>query len=168
MKPKRLAEILASARRFGHRLFVDSSGPALQAAWKLRPEILSVNAEELGELGGRNTAGPAEALAAARRLLAAAGEWSPAILVKLGAAGALAVTHSAAWRAHPPRVTARNTVGAGDAFNAGYLARESSGVAEALGFAAACGAAQAASPAVGRLRHADVARLAARVRVEPI
>jgi 1-phosphofructokinase len=185
--PKRLAGILGSARRFGYRLFVDTSGPALQGAWDLRPEILSINAEELGELSGEVVADPAQALAAARSLLVAPAPRSPCsakpsfatqgeaepipdplFLVKLGARGALAVTRSAAWRAHPPRISARNTVGAGDAFNAGYLARESAGVPEALGFAAACGAAQAASPAVGRLRRADVERLAGKVRVEPV
>ncbi|HOX08932.1 MAG TPA: PfkB family carbohydrate kinase [Planctomycetota bacterium] len=163
---------LRAARRSGRRLFVDSSGQPLRTAWRLRPEILSVNAEELAGLTGRPTDCPSAALAAARALLVAGrgadGPGDRLILVKLGARGALAVGAAGAWRAIPPAIRARNTVGAGDAFNAGFLAAESRGVPAALALAAACGAAQAASPALGRLDPARVASLARALRVETL
>jgi fructose-1-phosphate kinase PfkB-like protein len=54
--PERMKQLLAAARSRGARLFVDASGPALSAAWELRPDVLAINEEELGELrveGGR-------------------------------------------------------------------------------------------------------------------
>ncbi len=166
--PERLGRILALARRVGRRLLVDTSGAALRSAWKLRPEVLSVNAEELAELAGRRISDPDGAASAARKLLAArrraGGRGGLTILIKLGGEGAVAVTASGAWSARPPAMEVRNTVGAGDAFNAGYLARESLGLPEALAFAVACGSAQAASRGLGRLRSSRAGRLAGRVR----
>lgn len=162
LAPERPLRLLAEARARGARLFMDTSGPALAAARELRPDVLSLNEEELAELGvaapGRGTGGLAEAVRAALRL--------PLVLVKLGAAGAVAVSPAEAWRAAPPAVEARNTVGAGDAFNAGYLARESAGLPEALRLAVACGAAQAACGRLGALRRADAERLAGQVTLE--
>jgi 1-phosphofructokinase len=177
--PERLGGFLAAARKRGARLFVDSSGPALAAAWELRPEVLSINEEELAELlvqGSRckvqgTGAGLQELVDGSRQLLSS-GNRQPAtgnsLLIKLGSRGALAVTASAAWHAAPPPVTVRNTVGAGDAFNAGFLAREARGIGKALAFAVACGSAQVESGMLGRLRRGEAERLAARVEVAAI
>ena len=160
LAPERAARLLAGARSRGARLFADTSGPALKAVAELGPEVLSVNAEELGELAGGAIRDARQAAEAARGLLGGPGS---AVLVKLGAEGAVAVTRAGAWQARAPAVRAGNTVGAGDAFNAGYLARATAGLTGALGFAVACGSAQAASGALGRLRRAEAERLAAGV-----
>jgi len=170
--PERPSGLLGAARSRGAQLFADTSGAALPAVWALRPEVLSVNAAELGELAGSPVEGAGQAVEAARRLLGVPGPQpsgrEPLLLIKLGAQGAVAVTASGAWQARPAAVAARNTVGAGDAFNAGYLAREAAGLPAALAFAVACGAAQVASGALGRLRRAEAERLAGRVRAEPL
>lgn len=91
------------------------------------PDILSPNAFELGQLAGV----PGAELESS----AAAGEYSRVVdaarsllnggvrevLVTLGPAGACLVTGAGAWAATPPPVTARSTVGAGDAALAGYV-----------------------------------------------
>jgi sugar/nucleoside kinase (ribokinase family) len=41
--------------------------------------------------------------------------------LKLGAAGALGVDRERIWRVKPPRVEVRDTTGAGDAFDAGFI-----------------------------------------------
>jgi ribokinase len=41
--------------------------------------------------------------------------------LKLGAAGALGVDRERSWRVKPPRVEVRDTTGAGDAFDAGFI-----------------------------------------------
>jgi 1-phosphofructokinase len=156
LAPERAARLLEGARSRGARLFADASGPALKAVRELGPEVLSVNAEELGELSGGAVGGPGPAAEAARELLGAP---QAVVLVKLGAGGAVAASRAGAWHARAPEVCAGNTVGAGDAFNAGYLAREAAGLAKALGFAVACGSAQVASGALGRLRRAEAERL---------
>jgi tagatose 6-phosphate kinase len=197
--PERLGGFLATARKRGARLFVDASGPALSAAWELRPDVLSINEEELAELGvqgsGVSSASPCvakrglllceaalrcvarvaeqggqELVTATRACLLAPSPWplAPVVLIKLGPRGALAVSKDAAWRASPPKVEAKNTVGAGDAFNAGFLAREAQGVEKALAFAVACGSAQVESGMLGRLRRGEAERLAARVEVAAI
>ena len=172
VSPERLAGLLGAARSRGARLLVDTSGAALAAAWALRPEVLSVNAAELGELAGQAVGGARQAVAAARALLGAPGPRAeatgPLLLIKLGADGAAAVTTSGAWVAQPAAVEARNTVGAGDAFNAGYLARGTVGIPGRLAFAAACGAAQVQSGALGRLRRAQAEQLARQIRAEPL
>lgn len=162
ISPERFAELLKAARERGAELLVDSSGPALAAACDVLPEILSVNGEELAELTGRSAGTVREARDAAREL---ASRGVSTVLAKLGAAGAVAVTAEGALHARSQPLEARNTVGAGDAFNAGYLARRAEGPEAALRLAVACGAAQATSASIGRLERAEVERLAATVEI---
>jgi len=165
VSPERFAALLAAARERGAELMVDSSGAALAAACDVFPEILSVNAGELAELAGGEVETAVEARDAAGELAA---RGAGTVLAKLGAEGAVLVNGGRALRARSRPVEALNTVGAGDAFNAGFLARRDEGPEKALGFAAACGAAQAASAAIGRLERAEVERLAGAVEVVDI
>jgi 2-dehydro-3-deoxygluconokinase len=69
------------------------------------------------------------------------------VVVKRGARGACALDAGGAWHEHAPAPGPDvDPVGAGDAFDAGYIAARLSGatVAEALADGAACGAAVAA------------------------
>ena len=67
----------------------------------------------------------------------------PTVALKLGAAGALALRDGQLVKARPQRVAVTDTVGAGDAFDAGFVAATISGwpLSEALALAVACGAA---------------------------
>jgi sugar/nucleoside kinase (ribokinase family) len=66
----------------------------------------------------------------------------PLVVVKRGARGALARMPAGAVEAAPPAVEAVDATGAGDSFDAGFLAARlaGAGVADALAFACACGA----------------------------
>jgi ribokinase len=98
-------------------------------------DVLLPNAEEALRLAGRSD-GDVEAAA---RELAARG---PLVVVKLGEQGALAVDGGAVTRVSAPRVDAVDATGAGDSFDAGFLAARLAGASleDALALACACGA----------------------------
>ncbi|MFF2846236.1 carbohydrate kinase family protein [Streptomyces sp. NPDC058001] len=106
-------------------------------------DILLPNAREALALSGV-TDGPsddvseADVVAAARELAAS----GPLVVVKTGADGALSHDGRSLLRAAPVPVEPRDTVGAGDSFDAGFVAATLAGLApgDALAFAAACGA----------------------------
>lgn len=150
---------------------VDSSGPALAAAVAVGPEVIKPNAEELLELAALLTedrdgdgapadcpearlaeaqleADPAAAVALVRRLQS---HGVREALVTLGSRGALLVPadpQAAVLHADGPPLTARSTVGAGDASLAGLLLGRAEGLSaeDALRRAAAHGRAAAALP----------------------
>ncbi|MFP5347822.1 MAG: 1-phosphofructokinase family hexose kinase [Actinomycetes bacterium] len=152
------AELVVALRPLGCRVAVDTSEEplvALRATWpEAVPDLLKPNAVELAQLTG---ADPDQLEEAAARLdpapaVDAAGDLVRrgvgAVLVTLGAAGAVLVTADEAWFATPPPVTPRSTVGAGDSSLAGYVLAESDGAspAERLRRAVAYGAAAASLP----------------------
>jgi ribokinase len=98
-------------------------------------DVLLPNAEEALRLAGR-TDGDVRAAALD---LAARG---PLVVVKLGADGALAADGSEITRVPAPRVNAVESTGAGDSFDAGFLAARRLGedLEGALALACACGA----------------------------
>jgi 1-phosphofructokinase len=145
------AELTVALHEQGCRVSVDTSGAPLRAvlAGASGPDLLKPNAEELADTlqvptsavdhDHRATAGHA------RRLVEAG---TGAVLVTLGARGAVLVTEEGAWHATPPPVAPRSTVGAGDAALAGYLLADLDGAAppERLRRAVAYGSAAAGLP----------------------
>jgi len=159
MSPADFAALIAACAKLGARVFVDTSGPALQAALgtglvhALKPNLL-----ELGEcLHGSVEA--KEGPSAARELLDRVG----IVLLTLGAEGAFLIGRGAVVgaRCRIPDSDVRNTVGCGDAFLAGWLRGEQlcDDPAEALRWAVATGAASARSETTVGYRLADVEAL---------
>ena len=137
------------ARARGVRVALDASGDALSAAWRARPDLLRINRDEASALPGgadaASAAAPLGAVSDGPREIAA---WEP----------------GRTWRVGPPSIRPRNPIGCGDAMLAGLLARADAGpFAEALRFAAALAAAEAASPVAGRPDLAAVDALLADV-----
>jgi len=104
--------------------------------WRLDWEgfdVLMPNGQEAQRLSGEK-----DVEAAALRLAAE----GPCVVVKLGAEGALAADHDGVARAAAPRVEPVDATGAGDSFDAGFIAARlgGEGVAEALALGCACGA----------------------------
>ena len=95
-------------------------------------DVLLLNAEE-----ARRIARVGDVDTAARSLSAR----GPTVVVKLGAAGALAVSGDDVCHAEGPMVGVVDTVGAGDVFDAGFLAGRLGGhsLSESLALAVACG-----------------------------
>jgi len=110
-----------AARAAGLRVAVDTSGSTLSAVLSATPQLVKPNAHELAEVTGRliRTIGD---VTAAAELLRAKG--LDTVLVSLGRDGAVLVDGNSALHGRAAAVTAINTVGAGDAFLAGYLAAD--------------------------------------------
>ncbi|MGO1543482.1 MAG: 1-phosphofructokinase family hexose kinase [Gulosibacter sp.] len=152
----------AKLRLRGVHVAVDTSDAPIRAFAdaEILPDLMKPNGAELAMLTGSSTGSGAQLEAAA-----AAGNYQPvlgaamslhrrgcaAVLVTLGAAGALLATEDAAWVATPPPITPRSTVGAGDSSLAGYLRGALAGEspAERLRLAVASGSAAASLPGTG-------------------
>lgn len=114
------ARMARRAARAGLRVAVDTSGPALALAAAAGPDLVKPNAEELSEAVGRPLTSRAEVVAAARELQE---RGARTVLVSLGGAGAVLVTPDGRVAVGESVVAEpRSTVGAGDAFLAGFLA----------------------------------------------
>ena len=110
---------------------VDTSGAALVAALDAGPWLVKPNLDELSELVGPRPQTLADVVEAAQELRAFGAR---AVLVSLGADGAVLVDDEGARHGEVVVDRPRNTVGAGDALLAGFLA---GGLSEALAYAAA-------------------------------
>jgi 1-phosphofructokinase len=117
-----LVEAVRTARTAGLRVALDSSGSTLQAVLTATPQLVKPNAHELAEVTGQPIRTIGDVTAAAQMLRA---KGLDTVLVSLGRDGAVLVDGSCALHGRTAAVTAINTVGAGDAFLAGYLAAES-------------------------------------------
>lgn len=134
------AQLVPALRPWGCRIAVDTSdAPLLALAAEFStaaPDLIKPNAAELAQLTGADpdeleagaAAGdPRRSVEAARAVV---GAGVGAVLVTLGAAGAVLVTEAGAWWGSPPPITVRSTVGAGDSSLAGYILAQSRGLAE--------------------------------------
>jgi 1-phosphofructokinase len=118
-----LADALAQTRSTGRRVALDSSGPALRTALEMAPDhlphLIKPNADELAELLDGHLSTMGDVADAAAELVRRGVE---TVLVSLGGAGAILVNNQVALHGEAPVGRVVNTVGAGDAFLAGYLA----------------------------------------------
>lgn len=164
------AEVIRSLP--GTSVAADTSGPVLAAVAAAGAALLKPNAEELGELTGRDGAALEAAAAAGDPSLAAAAagelhrESGATVLATLGGSGALLIDGGRAWFATPPAVEVRSTVGAGDSALAGYLLAACAGLpaGERLRYAVAYGSAAASLPGTAAPRPADLALAAVALR----
>jgi 1-phosphofructokinase len=128
------------------KLAIDTSGDALVASLAARPRLIKPNRAELAELAGGSLHSIAEVVAAATTVRELGVEY---VLVSLGADGAVLVGPDGVLVGESRVERQRSTVGAGDCFLAGFLARFSGDEADvqaALLEALAWGAAAAALP----------------------
>lgn len=148
-------------------VWVDSSGAALDAVLTTPGASLKINREEAEQtLGAR--LGDLGACAAAARTLLARG--APAVVLTLGADGALAATNAGCWHAASPPVESTSAVASGDSFLAGLVAALVSGreLPEALRWGVAAGAANAIANGGARFTRADFDSVLSRVRSSPV
>jgi sugar/nucleoside kinase (ribokinase family) len=157
--------LLAAARRAGATVSVDTnfdpSGAFAAPTWLRDADVLVPNeAEALGLAHG----GDGDLLAAARDLASG----GALVVVKRGAAGALAVRGEEVVEVAAPHAAGPDSVGAGDAFDAGlvWALLDERPLAHALGIACACGALslRAAGGVAGQATLDEALRLAAELR----
>ncbi|MDX3645563.1 1-phosphofructokinase [Streptomyces sp. MB09-02B] len=142
LAPSWYAELVARAHAAGARIALDTSGPALLAALRERPDVVKPNAEELAEAVGRPLTTVGDAVKAAEELREMG---ATAVLASLGADGQLLVNASGAWYGTARVDAVRSNVGAGDSSLAGFLIAGGHGP-DALASAVAHGAAAVQLP----------------------
>lgn len=118
----RLAELAA---RHGVPFALDTSGAPLTEAVRAGGlALVKPNDDELADLVGRELVTVGDVVDAAHEVLDAGNR---AVLVSLGAHGAMLVDPEGAWWAGGPPIVPLSTVGAGDSTLAGYLATDGDG-----------------------------------------
>jgi 1-phosphofructokinase len=155
---------LASAAPPHVRVAVDADGEPLRASIGAGVALIKPNREELERLIGRPVATIGEVVAAAGRLLE---DGVGQVLVSLGRDGAVLVGPGSAIHGEAPGAEVVNTVGAGDALLAGFLARGAD--PDALAEAIAWSVAACASPG-SRMRlttDADRGQVVMHPRLDP-
>ena len=162
--PAGLAGLIHAVQAGGRPMWIDTSGPALQAAISAAPVGVKVNAAEAGELTGQGVTDKSTALQVALTLR----QMGPQMVVlTLGKQGAVMVHEAGNWWAQPPDIQAVSGIGSGDAFLAGLVTGLAGGQppVEALQRAVATGAANALRPGGGRFDLNDFKTILAAVSV---
>jgi 6-phosphofructokinase 2 len=154
-----LARLAVMARARGARFVLDSHGEAALRALDAGVHLFKPSLREFRELT-RLPGAEEEELAAAAYRWVRLGRCE-AIVLSLGAAGALWVTASASGRVPAPTVPVRSTVGAGDSMLAGIVLRLEEGceLADAVRFGVAAAAASVMNPGTELCRKTDAERL---------
>jgi len=158
------ATVTADAHRRGVRVAVDTSGAPLTelvlagaSTADATPDLIKPNTFELAEILGldpsdadamEDAAGRGELGDVADAASQLVDRGFPAVLVSLGAAGALLATAEGSWFCPSPTVEAVSTVGAGDSTLAGYVLGDVRGLgpADRLALAVAHGSAAVTLP----------------------
>jgi len=155
---------LAERSTPGRRVAIDTSSEALGAAVCAGIALVKPNLAELETLVGRSLETIGEVAAAARELIA---RGTDAVLVSLGPDGALFVDAKGTSHAEAAVDDVANTVGAGDALLAGFLA--AGGEAGAIGEAVAWSVAAIRSPGtrMRAVRAEDRAPVIVHERIDP-
>jgi tagatose 6-phosphate kinase len=154
--PERFAGLVASAREFGCKTFLDTSGEALRLALGEKPHFVKPNRDEAAHLLGKAICSLSDGVSGLHKLLSL-GAQSAAL--SLGSEGLLfcAATNAPVFFARAVPLQPRSTVGCGDSAMAGFVLGIASRYShqDTLRLAAACGAANclAASPGAARLKN---------------
>ncbi|MDR2868840.1 MAG: 1-phosphofructokinase, partial [Deferribacteraceae bacterium] len=122
---------------------IDATGKLLRSTLKYKPFLIKPNKEELGELFGQFVSTSDDVVRLAETLQK---EGARNVLVSMGSDGAILVTEDhKMFRAQRIRGTVVNTVGAGDAMTAGFIAGwlKHGDYQKAINLGAAAGAATA-------------------------
>jgi 1-phosphofructokinase family hexose kinase len=155
------------ARQFGAHSVLDADAEALEIGLRGRPDIVKANHHEAERLLGTSLERDDALLAAADKMRSLGASTA---IVTAGSRGAVAVSEDGAWWCWPPPTTVVSSVGAGDAFLAGLLAKLDDGtdLQEALAWGTATGAASCMTSGTQLCRRSDVDQLLPEVRVERI
>ena len=157
------ARLVASARAAGARVLLDTSGQQLENALAATPYLVKVSAAEAAAVAGRSVESDAEALAAARLLVAGGAECA---IVTRGADGAVGWDGASGWAIGAPP-GGLYAVGSGDAFLAGLAGGLLAGETLDRSLRRAAGAA-AANTLVAGPGELDPARAAELGAVAPV
>ncbi|MBZ5856319.1 1-phosphofructokinase family hexose kinase [Flavihumibacter profundi] len=153
---KRLSNI---ARERNAKLVVDTSGNALQEAVQAGVYLIKPNLAELAILAGKTEIHIEQVDVIARELIDK--NHFELVVISLGPTGAIMVTKDSVYRAIPPAVVRKSTVGAGDSMVAGILFGlvQQKSMGETLRYGVACGTAACLNPGTALCKKEDVERI---------
>ncbi len=163
--PDAYYQIVTLVQRRGAKAILDADGPCLKAGLKAKPFAIKPNLNELRRVTGRSLRTEAEILAAADAMNRAGVK---VVMTSRGRQGLLMVSRSERYRAIPPSVKVRSTVGAGDSTVAGFVFKHAGGktLEDCVRFATAAGTAATLAPGNQLCRLRDVQRLLPKVKIE--
>jgi 6-phosphofructokinase 2 len=152
-------ELAAIARARNSKLVVDTSGKALKHVASRGVYLLKPNLGELSTLADVGWIDESRIEAIAKEVISQYN--CEMIVVSLGKSGAVLVTKDEAFRATPPVVERKSTVGAGDSMVAGIVYVLSKGIdlQKAIRFGVACGTAATLNPGTELCNKKDADRL---------
>lgn len=160
------ARLIEQIQAGGGKGVLDAQGELLRRGIEAGPFLVKPNRYELEQLAGRPLGDLVAVVAVARQQILRKGvEY---VCVSLGAEGALLLNDETAFRAVPPKVEVRSTVGAGDSMVAGLLAGFASGkpLEEVLRMAVACSAGTVQQPGTELFSVAALPELERRVEID--
>lgn len=153
------ARLIRIARNKNAFSAVDSSGNALKHAIEATPDLIKINRRELDDWTQAVFHAKLSLENAAQKLLATG---ISRVIITRGKNGAQAYSKQGSWQTSftdtiQPGI---NTVGCGDAFFGGLIAKLSDGksFADAITFATACGTANTLTPGAGIVIKTDIAK----------
>jgi len=111
------AQIITMLHQYNCKVILDTSGPALAAGIAARPCAVKPNLPELSQLMNSAMDSDEEILATIKQLL---NQGISKVAISLGEKGSLVADCNQILRATAPTVAVSSTVGAGDAFVAGF------------------------------------------------
>ena len=152
----RVAEL---AKERGARMILDTSGEPLRLALQKGIFLIKPNMREFAELAGVEITEESQQIRIATEFIE--NHQAEAIIVSLGAGGALAVHREGAVHLRAPTVRIESRVGAGDSMTAGVVLSLSRGFSllEAARFGVAAGAAAVMTPGTQLCRREDTEKL---------
>jgi len=165
--PEFYASLIDAARAAGAKAFLDTSGEALRASVRAKPDLIKTNRAEAEGLLGRSLKTTGDVVLGAKEIIRG-GARSAAIT--MGREGLVWIEGDGepVWLARPPRLDVISTVGCGDATLAGFACAAVQGIngEPAMRLAAACGAANCLAAAPGRIQRATVESLMPQIEVQ--
>ncbi len=161
------ARYIELARRRGVRTFLDTGGAALQQGVAALPNLVKPNRSEAAALLGRALPDESAVREGALELRA---RGIGTVIISMGAQGAICASEQGTWKAVPPEVEHRSTVGSGDSMVAGIAVALAQGndVLTGLRLGTAAGAATAMAAGTTLGGGDVVARLLPEVELVPL
>ncbi len=161
------AQCIERARAHGVRTILDADGKWLQNAIEAGPDLIKPNVAEAARMLGRELPEEDDVVQAALELCE---RGAGAVVISRGGAGSILATGGRVFRAVPPRIALRSTVGSGDSMVAGLAMALAAGdpLEEGLRVGTAAGAATATTVGTSLATAAHVRELLAYVKLDEI
>ena len=159
------AGLIAQINELGVPVWVDSSGLWLANAIAAKPYAIKINSDEFTAALGEDLPGRRDIINAARKLVHGG---IGLIVISLGAAGALLITHELAAQAVPPAIQPVDPIASGDCLHAGMVTALAGGATpeQALRRGVAAGTVNTLYAGGAQFPYAHFERILARTRLE--